>query len=207
MSDLESEVSLKTILNILAPKEINVALVPLNQVNDIETSFFWSSIFLSISSTILGAILSLFTTDYNNDPVLYVLLLFFLIFLIFTISFSVKGFKQRMKARKGSLKRSSETELDDSITPNNYKENIYIGLLFKLMYLIREKIFLSKNPRKAEVVKEIWLEIFGEDPSYKIFNALIRAGLFERIEDDDGTFLIKFNSDFDPETFTGKDLI
>ena len=207
MTNKEPEFSLNPIVNILTPKEIRVSLVPLSQIEDIETSFFWSSIFLSIMTSIFGSLLSLWTTDFENTPVKTILLIFLIIFIILTGTFSFNAFIKRKNARKESSKNTINAKSNGVEKSESFSDAVGLGLMFKLMYLLRDKIFMNKNPRKVETVKELWSEIFSEDPSYEVFTALIKAGVLKRIEEKDGSFLIEFNSEFDPEDFAGQDLI
>jgi hypothetical protein len=196
------EVSIDTLVSILTPKEIGVSLVPLQQLEETESSYFWTSVFLSFLSTLLGSIISLLATDYSNKPVLILLGIFSLIFGCLTGVFAYNSLNQRKKARDNStrkVKHYSNREINNSITTT---DAIYIGQLYKMMYSMQIHIFNVGDQIIEGKFIDLWKEhVFKDEGTLGLYEKLIDIGLLIRKEDRDKNIVIEFNYDFVPEIF------
>lgn len=89
-----------TLLRLIAPEAVEVELVPLAVIEKAEFLFFWSTIFLTVWGALLGTWLSLTAIKYENQPVLYLLLVALIFITALVFAFTYAGFKARNKARQ-----------------------------------------------------------------------------------------------------------
>lgn len=90
-------------LKLLDPKEAGIPLVPLAEVGQHQSTFFWAAVFFGIFCVTVGALASLLTTTYSNPPVILLLGLFLASYLIFFVVFSGRGFVGWRRLRKASV--------------------------------------------------------------------------------------------------------
>ncbi len=103
-----------TVVKLLAPKETATKLIPLNQIEETETIFLWSAIFVGIFTAILGAVFALVTTAYGNRPVIFLLILFLVTFGLLSVFFSRQGFDLRKELRTNN--RNAEAARQDAVS-------------------------------------------------------------------------------------------
>jgi len=144
MAKEESAHDIQTIVRLLAPKEVGIVLVPLSSVEETESTFFWTTVFLGIFTAILGAVISLFSSDYNNRAVITLLICFLCIFFGLTVAFAIIGFQKRRLLRE----RSSQTE-ESPIAPkpklSEDKKLWLVAVLYRLHGDIRRRVFGDKE--------------------------------------------------------------
>ena len=79
-------------LRIFDSGEEGVALIPLQEVIQHLSTFFWAAIFFGVLMVSVGSLISLLATDYSNSPVIYVMSMFLVSYFIFAVVFIVQGF-------------------------------------------------------------------------------------------------------------------
>lgn len=95
--------NVRTIVQLYAPRVVDVTLFPIETIEKAEYLLFWASLFLSISTAIFGALMSLIAVDYHNIGLIIVLAVFTLLLAIFFLLFAKQGFAERRKARSSAI--------------------------------------------------------------------------------------------------------
>lgn len=90
-------------LKLLDPKGVGIPLVPLADVEQHHSIFFWAAIFFGIFAGVVGSLISLLTTAYANMPVIYILGMFLISYFIFSVVFTVRGFMKWRNLKAKSL--------------------------------------------------------------------------------------------------------
>ena len=81
----------KVALKLLDPKGGGVPLVPLADVEQHHSTFFWAAVFFGIFAGIVGSLISLLTTAYANMPVIYILGMFLFSYFILNMQIGTKN--------------------------------------------------------------------------------------------------------------------
>lgn len=102
--------NIDTVVKLFVPESVGIKLVAIQEVRAFEKNALWSSIFLGIGTSILGALISLHASDYNNNPVLAILWLFLILFGVLTSIFTKSTI---------DVKTNIENTTYKSGTPNN----------------------------------------------------------------------------------------
>ena len=92
-----------TALKLLDPRGAGIALVPLSDVEQYHSTFFWAAVFFGIFAGIVGSLVSLLTTNYSNMPVIYILGMFLCSYFIFCVVFTIRGFMRWRNLKSKSL--------------------------------------------------------------------------------------------------------
>ncbi len=80
-----------TALKLIDPQGTGLALIPLSDVEQHQSTFFWAAAFFGIFAAVLGSLVSLMTTAYSNSPVVVILGIVLLSYFVFFVVFSMRG--------------------------------------------------------------------------------------------------------------------
>lgn len=194
---------IQTVVNLIAPKEVGVTLVPLESLENVESSRFWASLFLSLFGTIFGAELSLLITAHSNTPVLWLLLVFSVIFLILFICFSVRAYRQNKKARQNAIQADSEITPEGKISSkleSTLSEvglgNAYTGAILAGRAFWESEIFRGdREITEFEMEKRLKESKIGNQLE-RLQGALARAGVLMPETKEGGEKIYRLHSSF-----------
>ncbi|MFC1543206.1 hypothetical protein ACFL4K_01550 [Candidatus Neomarinimicrobiota bacterium] len=185
-------------LKLLDPKKAGIPLVPLTEVEQHQSTFFWAAVFFGIFCVTVGALASLLTTTYNNPPVILLLGLFLASYLIFFVVFSGRGFAGWRRLRKASV--GSGTWSRESIGERVATLERRLQLL-KVHRDLGQYVFdgvhiLSCDEFNQRV--EGLLPFEPDDPRRKKFNQrLISEGIISVDKSDSENWTVTYETDFD----------
>ena len=178
-----------TLLKLYAPKEVGITLVPLQDVEQAESSAFWSSIFLMILSLILGSLLPLLLTGYENTPVIWILGAAAILFFMLSATFIVMTFIVRKKAREAAIGPEKEDVSTDS------PELVATKGLLMTLYTLNKHVFRgAPTLTKEQFIKRV-PEMFSSpiDQAFaqQVYNDMIEIGSIETFESDTNVMYVR----------------
>ena len=201
----------ETLINLLAPKELDIQLIPLEYVEKTEFLFYWCSIFLAITTSLFGSLVSLIAVGYINKPLIILLAVFMIIFLIIFSIFSIKWFKSKKDHRElfKSVKTPDKIELSDNSIMNNKFMSELRSLRLKelneeLKQTVKRQVFFDKSELPIELFKSRILDPIKdraratEDRFLTICTVLKLNGLVDFNKDDSGGKTVKFLANSTP---------
>ena len=176
---------IETIVSLLAPEQVGIKLVPVQDVQRIQHTTFWTSMFLGISTAIFGALISLHASDYVNQPVMTILWLFLVVFVCLLVAFSVRTYNANQIIENTKF----HTSPDQPTGIEERDEGPYVRTLVEVF-----KLFLAIFDGEKHLLKDELLAGLGEqNPSSTIkqredlINALIGV---EILVEKDGSFFL-----------------
>lgn len=185
-------------LKLLDPRGASIPLVPLVEVEQHQSTFFWAAVFFGIFCVIVGSLASLLTTAYSNSPVILLLGLFLSSYLVFFVLFSIRGFVRWRRLRKASIGSRSWTResLGEQVTALEHRIQ-----LLKVHRNLGRYVF---NGVHALPFDEFNQRVDGllpfepDDPRRKKFNQrLISEGIISVDKSVPDNWSIVYETDFD----------
>jgi len=178
-----------TDVRLFAPKEMGVELVPLQDIEGAEFALFWAAVFLSVASSAFGAFISLITTNFQNQPVVYLLGIFCIVFFALFMGFSASGLKKRKRARGHSQTPEAVSTMQEEKAASTRERLLNDSIAF--YKLLKEKVFNESNTlslsefRNRTSVAIVLTLGFDSDKANKLLSVLrfINAVIFK----DEGT--------------------
>lgn len=176
-----------------------VALIPLQEVEQHLSTFFWAAIFFSVFMASVGSLISLLTTNYANSPVIYLMGLFLVSYFLFAFAFISKGFVRWGRLKKKSVGESlwNKESLGERIGALERRIQ-----LFKIHRDLGQYIFNGEDTMQfAEFNNKLdsLLPFEPDDPRRKKFNQrLMNEGIVTLDKSDPNAMTVTYESDFDP---------
>jgi len=193
----------RTGVRLYAPKEMGVTLVPLQDVEGAEFALFWSAVFLSFSSTGLGAWLSMLASGYDNKPVVYLIALFTLIFAALAVGFGLYGFKKRKNAR--ALAQTPEGEALNPEALSQQQERMVEDAI-RIYELMKNAVFDDKTSlpieefkRKVALALQLQLGVDSNEKANYFVNLLRYLGIVTFENEDTENEVANFDNSWSEE--------
>ena len=175
---------LETAVQIFAPKEVGITLVPLSAIEESDNSFLWASCFLSFSTCGIGSAISLFASEYSHSPFIWLVAIFGVVFLIFSIIFFKRACSIRAKARAEATKDEGE----DGSTKDAFAT---LNRIFNEELTDQTEGYSEKD--LVKILRRRSAKSVGSDkPADTISLILELGGVFEKIEN--GKYVYPKNS-------------
>jgi hypothetical protein len=188
----------KVAMKLLDPRGGGMPLVPLADVEQHHSTFFWAAVFFGIFAGIVGSLISLLTTAYANMPVIYILGMFLLSYFVFFVVFTVRGFLKWRSLKAKSLGPESwhKESLGERVgalerTVQLLKLHRDLGThVFNGVYSLE---FDEFNKRLDEL-----LPLEKDDPRRKKLNQrLIMEGIISVDKSDADSWIVNYENNFD----------
>ncbi|MFC1483779.1 hypothetical protein ACFL6Q_01865 [Candidatus Neomarinimicrobiota bacterium] len=188
----------KVAMKLLDPRGGGIPLVPLADVEQHHSTFFWAAVFFGIFAGIVGSLISLLTTAYTNMPVIYILGMFLLSYFVFFVVFTVRGFLKWKSLRAKSLGPESwhKESLGERVgalerTVQLLKLHRDLGTyVFNGVYSLE---FDEFNKRLDEL-----LPLEKDDPRRKKLNQrLMMEGIISVDKSDADSWVVNYENNFD----------
>jgi len=187
-----------TALRLLDPKESGIPLLPLSDVEQHQSTLFWAAVFFGFFTAILGSLVSLVTTAYGNNPVIFILGLslvsYFIFFTVFTVRGSVRWRKLKLKSL-GAVSWSKEP-LTERIGALERRIQLYkihrdIGThVFNGVYVLPYDDY-------TKIVDKL-LPFEPDDPRRKKFDQkLLTEGIITVDKTDPNNWTVTYEADFE----------
>ncbi len=93
----------ETVLRLVVPKGAGIPMLPLAEFKQYLSTLLMAMVFFGLYALILGSLLSLFNTGYDNYPVMNLLVTFFISYFILLVVFLVRGVSGWKKLKEKSL--------------------------------------------------------------------------------------------------------
>ncbi len=187
-----------TALKLLDPQGTGIALVPLADVEQHQATFFWAAVFFGIFAAVMGSLVSLLTTTYDNSPVIFLLGMFLASYFVFFIVFTTRGML-RWKALKrqsmgpGAMSKESLAERVGALERRIQLFKIHRDLG---MFVFNGVYTLSMEEFDQRV--DSLLPFEKDDPRRKKFNQkLMSEGLVSVDKSDPDNWTISFEAEYD----------
>lgn len=185
-------------LRLIDPKGIGVPLVPLNEVEQHRSTFFWSAVFFGFFATIVGSLVSLITTSYENSPVIYLLEIFLVAYFVLFIVFTTRGFIKWRSLRREAIGAG---------TWNSESLGERVGALERTIQLLKIHRDIGMHIFKSELtlpLKEFenrldaLLPLESDDPRRKKFDHKLQSeGIISIDKTDPDNWMVTYEYDFD----------
>lgn len=163
---------IRTRLSLKVPKEVEVPLVPLRDLENVEFRFLWFTVFLTFFGAFLGALISYASTDNFNMGGIPILLVFVsIIFLLFALIFGITAFRDRKRLKQGAEERKEDKYLE-----------LFQGLGIDL---------LSKHGTEPVSISDIYNSIIGLGQDYPggKLRELLKRGMAISIQNENKQML------------------
>ena len=187
-----------TALKLLDPHGTGISLLPLAEVEQHQSTFFWAAVFFGIFAAVMGSLVSLLTTTYSNSPVIYLLGMFLLSYFVFFVVFTMRGM-MRWKALKrqamgpGAPNKESLAERVGALERRIQLFKIHRDLG---MFVFNGVYTLSMDEFDQRV--DSLLPFEKDDPRRKKFNQkLVSEGLVTMDKSDPDNWTISFEAEYD----------
>ena len=158
MQNRTREHDIKTFVKLLVPREVSIRLVPLEIIEQSRSNLFWASIFFGILCSILGSLISLLTSNNQNESVVYLLILFLSLFILLFVIFAYRGNLEYKRAISQGYEKSVASEERPMKFSNRDIE--WIGLAYKAKNLLQVKVFKAQTTLEEDVFTERVLKTF-----------------------------------------------
>ena len=187
-----------TALKLLDPKESGIPLLPLSDVEQHQSTLFWAAVFFGFFTAILVSLVSLLTTAYGNNPVIYLLGLFLTSYFIFFVVFTVRGTVRWKKLKGKSLGAVSWSK--ESLTERIAALERRIQL-YKVHRDVGAHVFDGVNVLPYDDFNKIvdgLLPFEPDDPRRKKFNQkLIAEGIIELDKSEPDNWTVTYEANFE----------
>ena len=198
IQNIEKVIDSQAALKLLDSREAGIPLVPLAEVEQHHSTFFWAAVFFGIFCVASGSLVSLLATAYSNPPVILLLGLSLSSYLVFFVLFSIHGFVRWRRLRKSSIGNRSWTR--ESIG----ERVIALEHRIQLLKVHRNLGLYVFNGAHALSFDEFNQRVDGllsfepDDPQRKKFNQrLISEGLISVDKSDSEKWTVAYETDFD----------
>ena len=187
-----------TALKLLDPKGTGIALLPLADVEQHQSTFFWAAVFFGIFAAVMGSLVSLMTTAYANRPVVYLLGMFLLSYFIFFIVFTGRGMMRWKSLKKqslgpGALNKESLAERVGALERRIQLFKIHRDLG---MFVFNGVYTLSQDEFDQRI--DALLPFEKDDPRRKKFNQkLLAEGIITVDKADPENWTFTYETDYD----------
>ena len=186
-------------LRIFDSGEEGVALIPLQEVIQHLSTFFWAAIFFGVLMVSVGSLISLLATDYSNSPVIYVMSMFLVSYFIFAVVFIVQGFTRWGRLKKKSVGESLWNKESLGERVGALERRIQ---LFKIHRDIGQYVFNHVNTMQFDEFNsklDSLLPFEPDDPRRRKFNQrLMNEGIMTVDKSDPNAWTVTYQIDFDP---------
>ncbi len=176
-----------------------VELIPLQEVNQHLSTFLWGAIFFGIFMASVGSLVSLLSTDYSNNPVIYLMGLFLTSYFVFAFVFTSKGFVRWGRLKKKSVGESLWNKESLGERVGALERRIQ---LFKIhrdlgLYVFNGESTMQFNEFNTKL--DLLLPFEPDDPRRKKFNQrLMNEGIITVDKSDPNAWSVTYETDFDP---------
>jgi hypothetical protein len=195
----QQTIDVATAVRLLAPREVGITLVPLSEVEEAESFAFWTTIFISVLTTIGGTLLGLLASGYSNAPVLYLLLFFGVVFLLISAAFGLKVRRIRLSARERTLNPA----LRKQEILQRAQQILHVAQNYEMMTKVRRLVFREGTALDESDYRERlrWLvsEPISDEFLTEFADAVIDSGIVERFLGPDGRSFAKINEEYWPD--------
>jgi len=189
---------METALRLLDPKGAGIPMLPLAEFEQHQSTLLLASIFFGLYATILGSLLSLFNTGYDNYPVMNLLATFLVSYFIFLVVFAVRGFSGWRKLREKSLGVVSWSKESLTERIGTLERRIQ---LYKIHHDIGTHVFNGVNTLPYDDFNKTvdgLLPFEPDDPRRKKFNQkLIAENIIVLDESEPDNWLVSYQTDFE----------
>ncbi len=176
-----------------------VALIPLQEVEQHQSTFFWAAIFFGICMASIGSLASLISTDFANKAVIYLMGVFLGSYFLFTAIFAVKGFTRWGRLKKHAIGESAWNKESLGERVGALERRIQ---LFKIHRDLGHYVFNGINVlpfNEFNTKLDPLLPFDADDPRRKRFNSrLISEGIISVDKSNPKSWTATYEADFDP---------
>ena len=186
-------------LKIFDLSDEGVALIPLQEVVQHLSTFFWAAIFFGVLMASLGSLISLLATDYANSPVIYVMGMFLTSYFIFAGVFIMQGFSRwgRLKKKSVGESRWNKESLGERVGALERRIQ-----LFKIHRDLGQYVFNGVDTMQFDEFNsklDSLLPFEPDDPRRRKFNQrLMNEGIMTVDKSDPNEWSVTYQADFDP---------
>jgi len=185
-------------LKLLDPRGTGIPLVPLAEVEQHQSTFFWAAIFFGIFAAIVGSLVSLLTTDYGNNPVIYLLSMFLASYFVFFVVFTGRGFIRWRRLRNKSIGSGVWTKESLGERVGALERRIQLLKIHRdlSMHVFNGVYTLPFDEFNQRV--DALLPFEPDDPRRKRFNQrLLTEGIISLDKTDPKNWTVTYETDFD----------
>ena len=187
-----------TALKLLDPQGTGISLVPLAEVQQHQSNFFWAAVFFGLFAAVMGSLVSLLTTTYDNSPVIFLLGMFLASYFVFFIVFTTRGMVRWKALKRQSMGPGAPSKESLAERVGALERRIQ---LFKVHRDLGRFVFngvytLSMDEFDQRV--DSLLPFEKDDPRRKKFNQkLMSEGIVSVDKSDPDNWTISFEAEYD----------